>query len=290
MNPRYLLEKLVTGLFYILPHHLISRTVLRLSHSEKRWLSRLLIGAYTRLFTLNMNEALEPSLSAYPSLNALFTRALAPDARPLAEPETMLVSPADGAISEIGHLDNDRLLQAKGYHYSLQALFAGHDELARPFIDGEFATISLSPRDYHRLHMPVAGRLTDMIYIPGRLFSVSPMTTRTIPRIFTRNERLVCLFDSDIGRLALIMVGAINVSAMETVWAGLVTPPPGKTPRLSRYAPPIALERGAEMGRFNMGSTIIVLTEKSRVDWLGDLTPGRSIRMGEGLGSTQALA
>ncbi len=286
MNLRYPLEKLVTGLFYVLPHHLISRVVLRLSHSENRWLSRMLIRGYARLFRLDMNEALEPSLAAYPSLNALFTRALKPEARPLAEPETLMVSPADGAISELGHLQGDQLLQAKGYHYSLRTLFAEHRQLAEPFTDGEFATIYLSPRDYHRLHMPVTARLTDMIYVPGRLFSVSPMTTRTIPRIFTRNERLICLFDSDMGRLGLVMVGAINVSAMETVWAGLVTPPRGKSPRLTRYDPPITLPRGAEMGRFNMGSTIIVLAEKARVEWLPNLSPGRRIRMGEGLATT----
>ncbi len=278
-----ILEKTVTGLFYVLPHHLISRLVLRLSHSRNRWLSQFLIHNYARWFKLDMSEAREPSLANYPSLNALFTRALRPDARPLAQPDTTLVSPADGVLSEYGQIEGERLLQAKGYHYSLTKLFADFHDLAEPFTDGQYATIYLSPRDYHRLHMPLRGKLTDQIYIPGRLFSVSPMTTRNIPEIFTRNERLVCLFDSDIGRLALVMVGAINVSAMETVWAGPVTPTHEKQPRHTRYDGNMQLERGAEMGRFNMGSTIIVLTEKNRLEWLDSLQPGLPIRLGNAL-------
>ena len=278
-----ILEKAITGLFYVLPHHLISRTVLRLSHSNNRWLSRLLIRNYARWFKLDMREALQPSLASYPSLNALFTRALRPDARPLAQPDTTLVSPADGILSEYGRIEGNQLLQAKGYHYSLTKLFADFHDLAAPFTDGQYATIYLSPRDYHRLHMPLRGELTDQIYIPGRLFSVSPMTTRNIPEIFTRNERLICLFDSDIGRIALIMVGAINVSAMETVWAGPVTPSHEKTPNHTHYDDTMRLQRGAEMGRFNMGSTIILLTEKNRIGWLDTLSPGQTIRLGNAL-------
>ena len=285
-----LLERLLTGVFYVLPHHLISRIVLFLSHSKNPWLSKLLIKLYTSIFPLNMSEAEESSQHAYASLNALFTRALRSEARPLADETFTLISPADGVLSEFGSLQGDQLLQAKGYHYSLQKLFADHSELANDFTDGEFATIYLSPRDYHRMHMPITGQLTDMIYIPGRLFSVSPMTTRNIPEIFTRNERLVCVFKTAAGKVALVLVGAINVAAIETVWAGLVTPPRGKVPQHTHYENGIVLKRGIEMGRFNMGSTIIVLTEKDRIQWLDGFTKPAKIQLGNGLAITSGAS
>lgn len=283
-----LIERLLTGLFYVLPHHLISRIVLTLSHSQAPWISKALIRLYTAVFPLNLAEAVEPSKHAYPSLNALFTRALRSDARPIANESFTLISPADGILSEFGTLHGDQLMQAKGYHYSLQKLFAEHAQLSDPFIDGGFATIYLSPRDYHRLHMPITGKLTDMIYIPGRLFSVSPMTTRNIPEIFTRNERLVCVFDTEIGKIALVLVGAINVAAIETVWAGLVTPPRGKVPQHTHYDNGVVLQRGEEMGRFNMGSTVIVLTEKDSVLWLDEYRQSASIQLGNGLAKKTA--
>jgi len=229
-----------------------------------------------------MEEALEPSVSAYPSLNALFTRALRPEARPIATGHC-LISPADGKISEFGRINHDTLLQAKGFYYDLKSLFGGYGDLALPFRNGNFATIYLSPRDYHRMHMPYTGLLTNMLYIPGRLFSVSPTTTKTTPRIFTRNERVVCLFDTDIGRLAVVFVGAINVAAIETVWDGLITPPRAKKTVHSHYTPHVFLERGMEMGRFNMGSTVIVLTEQGCIDF-NNLKQEQKILFGQMLG------
>ena len=277
------MQRLIAGLFYLLPHHLISRIALRLAHAETPWLRNLLVTAYTWKFPLQMQEALDPSISAYRSLNALFTRALRPDARPI-DPGPGVVAPADGRISACGPIKHDSLLQAKGFHYDLNSLFGGFKDLAQTFHNGDFATIYLSPRDYHRMHMPCAGQLTDMIYIPGRLFSVSPATTKTIPRIFTRNERLVCLFDSEAGRLGVVFVGAINVAAMETVWAGLITPPRGKKAIHTRYDPAVILQRGMEIGRFNMGSTVIVLTEQGRIDF-NKLKKEQKVLVGQPLGA-----
>jgi phosphatidylserine decarboxylase len=273
---------LLSGFLYFLPHHLISRTTLRLTRVETPWLRNFLVSAYTWKFPLKMEEASEPSISAYSSLNALFTRSLKAEARPITT-GPCLISPADGKVSEFGPIKHDSLLQAKGFHYDLNSLFGGFTDLALAYRNGSFATIYLSPQDYHRMHMPCTGQLTDMLYIPGRLFSVSPATTKTIPRIFTRNERVVCLFDTEIGRLAVVFVGAINVAAIETVWAGLITPPRAKKPLLTHYDLPIELKRGAEMGRFNMGSTVIVLTEPGRIDF-NKLQTKQEILFGQVLG------
>ncbi|CAG0910962.1 unnamed protein product, partial [Cyprideis torosa] len=264
---------------------LISRQLFALSRVEKPWLSQTLIRWYAKQFKVDVSQALETDLTRYPSLNAFFTRALKPEARPVDPTENAFVSPADGVLSETGPIDKKSLIQAKGSHYNLDELLGGHTELAAPFIDGDFATVYLSPRDYHRLHMPCDATLTEMIYVPGRLFSVSLMTTRHIPRIFTRNERVVCLFDTPHGRLGLVLVGAINVAAIETVWAGLITPPQKKTVTLTRYDEPTAFKCGAEMGRFNMGSTIVVLTEKDAVFWADTARPGTSVNMGQKLGT-----
>ncbi len=278
-----LLELLATGLIFILPQHWISRLTYQLVRIETPAIKNAIIRLYTTLFKLNMSEAVEPDPLAYPSMNALFTRALRAEARPLPDDPDMLVSPADGVISEFGSIANTLMIQAKGHYYSHDLLLGSNAELSRPFNDGLFATIYLSPRDYHRFHMPFSGRLTDMIYIPGRLHSVSLMTTRTIPEIFTRNERVVCFFDTDAGRMAVVLVGAINVAAIETVWAGLITPPRGKEIHHTHYDESIELKRGEELGRFNMGSTVIVLLEGDRWEWLDGLETYSDIRMGEGL-------
>ncbi len=275
--------RIVAGLFFLLPHHLISRITLRLTRSEIPWLRNLLVSAYTWKFPLKMEDALEPSISAYRSLNALFTRALRPAARPIAT-GPCLVSPADGKISEFGPIKHDSLLQAKGFYYDLNSLFGGFTDLALAFRNGDFATVYLSPRNYHRMHMPYTGQLTDMLYVPGRLFSVSPATTKTTPKIFTRNERVLCLFNTEIGRLAVIFVGAINVAAIETVWDGVITPPRAKKPIHTHYNPPIMLERGMEMGRFNMGSTVIVLTEREKVSF-NNLQIEQRVLFGQELGT-----
>ncbi|MGM0517435.1 MAG: archaetidylserine decarboxylase, partial [Pseudomonadota bacterium] len=247
----------------ILPHHLISGLVFRVTRWRAPWTSWL-IRRFARTFGVDLSEAAESDPSAYPTFNAFFTRALAEGARPLDGDETTWVSPVDGRISQIGHVQSGNLLQAKGHDYTVLELLGGDEELAAEFADGSFATLYLSPGDYHRIHMPVTGRLTDMIHVPGRLFSVNTGTVAEIPRLFARNERLVCRFETEAGPMAMVLVGAINVSAIETVWAGLVTPSPQR--QIGRWVYreddglSIRLARGAEMGRFNMGSTVIVLT------------------------------
>ncbi len=274
--------KLNNALFYVLPHHLLSRLGYFVSRIEIPWIKNLLIRGYLGLFDLNMAEAREPNPYAYPSLNALFTRALKPEARPIDPHPDALLSSADGILSEFGDIRAGRLLQAKGLDYAIDALLGGDRTLSEPFHTGQFHTLYLSPRDYHRVHMPLTGDLTDMIYVPGRLFSVSPMTTRSIPNLFTRNERVVAFFDTNHGRMALVLVGAINVAAIETVWAGLITPPPGKQTTRTHYAQPLRLQAGEEMGRFNMGSTVIVVTAQ-HFAWESRLQPGIKTKVGAAL-------
>ena len=276
------MQKLLAAFFTILPHHFISRIVFWLSRVQKRWFKNLLINNYARHFKIDMRDALEPSLAAYPSMNAFFTRALKPDARPLAAGDD-LVSPVDGTISQIGKIDDGELFQAKGHHYSLVKLLGGDATLSKPFEEGGFATIYLSPRDYHRIHMPLDGTLTDMIYVPGRLFSVAPFSVNHVAGLFARNERVVCLFDTAYGKLAVILVGAISVAAIGTTWAGLITPPPGKNIRAIHYEDNILLKRGMEMGRFNMGSTVILLTENNAPEWLPELKAEQKVKMGQAL-------
>lgn len=286
-TPRYWYEKALTGLLYIIPHHAISRLLFNLSRVENPQVSSRLIKFYTGLFSLNMKEAVVEDPLAYPSLNALFTRALKPEARPIADGQATLVSPADGVLSEFGDIENGQLIQAKGHHYSLDSLFAGETELAQRFTGGSFATVYLSPRDYHRVHMPLAGSLESMLYVPGRLFSVSLMTTRHIPNIFARNERVIAVFNTEFGLMAQVLVGAINVAAIETTWAGLVTPPQKKTHESTQYDNSLTFERGEEMGRFNMGSTVVLLTEKPLQVNSDIVTSGMNINLGEKIGVMQ---
>ena len=271
---------------YLLPHHALSRLMLRLTRVRTPWVKNLIINRMRHHFRIDISDAVETDPCAYPSFNAFFTRALQPGARPLADGDATLVSPVDGTVSQAGRIEVNRLLQAKGQRFSLEELLGGDRDLARSFADGDFATLYLSPRDYHRIHMPLAGRLLKTTYVPGRLFSVAPYTVRSVPRLFARNERLVCLFDTPAGPMAMILVGALFVACIETVWAGVVTPPHGHR-ILTRPAPDnpaVELARGAEMGRFNMGSTVILLFPPGRIDWSADLDAGRHLRMGEALG------
>ena len=262
---------------YVLPHHAISRVVYRLTRVESKWVQSV-ICKFISVFKVDMSEAVQPDPSAYKTFNAFFTRSLKPELRPLATETNVLASPVDGAISQVAAIREGRIIQAKNFDYSVLELLGGDAERAKPFLNGQFATIYLSPRDYHRIHMPVAGKLIEQVYVPGRLFSVAAHTARTIPRLFARNERVAAIFDTEFGKMALVLVGAINVAAIETVWAGLITPPPTQGIRVDHY-PEIALAKGEEMGRFNMGSTVIVLLEKSTWDW-GAVTANQTVRMG----------
>ncbi len=246
--------------FYVLPHHAISGLIFYLARIEWAPVKNLLLKIYLSLHEVNMSEAVEENPYAYRHLNAFFTRALKADARPLDQTENSLCCPVDGRVSQAMEIKNGRVFQAKNHDYSLLELVGGIDELAQPFHNGRFATIYLSPRDYHRIHMPMDGRLTDMVYVPGRLFSVAPHTVNTVPRLFARNERLVCRFETEFGPVIMILVGAVNVSAIDTVWAGSVTPPSKRKVIHTRYENvDISLKKGAEMGRFNLGSTVVLL-------------------------------
>ncbi len=254
--------------FYLLPHHLLSAIIYRLARVKWVPFKNFSLRVYLSLHDVNMTEAVEENPYAYPTLNAFFTRALKADARQIEGDDSVLVSPVDGTVSQARAIENGRIFQAKGHDYSLLELVGGIDELAQPFQNGSFATIYLSPRDYHRIHMPCDGRLTDMVYVPGRLFSVAPHTVNTVPRLFARNERLVCQFETEQGPMALIMVGAVNVSAMDTVWSGPVTPPSKRHIEHRQYGDiDISLKKGIEMGRFNLGSTVVLLfNDKISVD------------------------
>jgi len=273
-------DELFARMQYPLPHHLISRGVGKLAESRTPWLKDWAIRRFIRTFDVDMSQALESDPGAYACFNDFFTRALTPDARPIGEG---IVSPADGTLSQFGALDNGTLVQAKGHTYSLTALLGGDTHRAAPFRDGHFATIYLSPRDYHRVHMPVTGTLREMIYVPGRLFSVNQATANHVPGLFVRNERLVCLFDTEHGPLAMVLVGAMIVAAIETVWAGQVTPLSGRV-QTTRFDEPIVIEKGQEMGRFKLGSTVVMCFGDD-VAFRDVCTDGLVVSMGQSLAS-----
>ena len=280
-------DRLNTLALRVLPQHLLARGMYHLARCRWRPLSRLLIRFVTRRYGVDLDEAAQPDPESYSSFNAFFTRELRPGVRPLAPDPDALACPADGRISQAGTIHAGRLMQAKDHDYSLQALLAGDLALAEEFENGHFATIYLSPRDYHRVHMPLDGTLRRMDFVPGELYSVSDATTVLVPGLFARNERVICLFDTPVGPLAVILVGAIFVGSIETVWAGEVRAP-GKAPTRWTYAGNQAttLNKGAELGRFNMGSTVILLLPHGTVTWQG-LVPGQAVRLGERIGTLQ---
>ena len=278
-------EKLFAAIQYILPHHLISRSMHYLVDCRIRWVKDSLIRWAIDHYHVNMDEAQRPRAQDYCHFNDFFTRALKDGARPLPDDNSLVVSPADGTISQIGDINDGRIFQAKGHDYSLVALLGGDLALAERFMGGKFATIYLSPKDYHRVHIPAAGELEQMIHVPGRLFSVNQSTAETVPNLFARNERVVTVFATQYGPMAVIMVGAINVASIETVWAGQVTPQRGHvaTTTYGKASQPVQLARGEEMGRFKLGSTAIVLFGKEQVEWLTHWQAGQTIRLGEAL-------
>ncbi|MDP6414463.1 MAG: archaetidylserine decarboxylase [Gammaproteobacteria bacterium] len=274
---------------YLLPQHALSRFVALFA--EGSFLKNALIKTFIRRYRVDLSEALISDPAEFASFNAFFTRELKPGARPIEDAGDSFVCPADGTISQLGNISNDQLLQAKGRHYSVVDLLGGDTELAAQFLDGSFATVYLSPRDYHRVHMPLAGRLDRMVYIPGKLFSVNAQTTAAVPNLFARNERVVCLFQSDAGPMALILVGAMIVAGIETVWSGQVCPDlKNRTVRESSYtdhSPPIELPTGAEMGRFKLGSTVIALFGPGAADLDSTLMPEAAVRMGQAMGTVR---
>ncbi len=280
-----MLGKWLVPLFSLLPQHGISRVIHALARSRWRPWKNLLIRRFTRAFNVNLTEAANAGADTYESFNAFFTRALTPGVRPIDETPGVVVSPVDGHVSEAGTITAGRLIQAKGRDYGVTELLGGDTAIAEPFVDGRFATVYLSPRDYHRIHMPVAGTLERMLHVPGRLFGVSRPLVRHVPGLFARNERVVALFDTEFGPMALVLVGAIGVGSIETVWAGEVTPPRGQRIRSWDYRhAPLSLAAGEEMGRFNMGSTVIVLFADRAVEWDEALAAEQPVQMGRAIG------
>jgi len=278
-----ILDRLSTNLLRILPQHLLAAGMYRIARSTRPWLKNLLISQISQRYGVNMAEAAQPELSTYPSFNAFFTRALKPNARPVAE--GMLVSPADGRISQSGDIRGASLLQAKGHDFDLLALLAGDKTKAVQFHDGLFSTIYLSPKDYHRVHMPYPGRLQSMVHVPGDLFSVSEATTQLVPGLFARNERVICHFETDIGPMAVILVGAIFVGSMETVWHGEVRSKNAQPTRWVYQGEECRqFQAGEEIGRFNMGSTVILLLPEGSAEWESGLKPGDDVVLGEAIG------
>jgi phosphatidylserine decarboxylase len=276
-------DKLKAWPQYILPAHTLSRLVYFVTRIRIGLFKNLLISIFVRHFKVDMTEAESAKVKDYEHFNAFFTRALKPGCRPIADNPAAIISPVDATVSQFGRIQKDRIIQAKGHDYTLEALFAGDMERAGQYLYGSFITLYLSPRDYHRVHMPVAGKLKEMTYVPGRLFGVYPATVNNIPELFARNERIICHFDSAIGPVAVVMVGAINVGSMETIWHGQVTPPYGREVQQWQYPEKVSsFDRGDEIGRFNMGSTVILLTQVKQA-WSNKLAPGRSVRLGQSL-------
>jgi phosphatidylserine decarboxylase len=282
MNPASLRGRLFVWFQYLLPQHGLSRLVLAATRVRAQWFKNWTIRGFLKLYQVDLAEAAESDPYRYRSFNEFFTRALKPGARPIAEDSDALVSPVDGCVSEAGRIDGDRLLQAKGRDYRLAELLAAQP-WAGGFEGGSFATIYLAPFNYHRVHMPLRGTLLETVYVPGRLFSVNAVTARHVPRLFARNERVLTLFDSSAGRFAVVLVGALNVGSIATVWAGDITPAARRV--ISRVpAAPTTLEKGAELGRFNMGSTVILLFEPHRARWAPEVRAGREVKLGRSLG------
>ncbi|MGD2128878.1 MAG: archaetidylserine decarboxylase [Lysobacterales bacterium] len=279
-----LIDKLLAAVQHLLPHHFLSALVYRLMRIRLTPVKNLEIAVLGTLFRIDWSEARHQEYSDYATFNDFFTRELADGARPVDPDPLSFVSPADGRISQCGRITNDRILQAKGHHYTIRSLLA-NDPASAEFMNGFFHTVYLSPRDYHRVHMPFAGHLQRTIHVPGRVYSVSPGTVRSVPDLFARNERVVSLFETSHGPMALVLVGAMLVSSMETAWSGVVTPPRArKVVHLDWSRRDIRLDKGQEMGRFNMGSTVIVLWPPAAVSSLEAFETADPVIMGQKLG------
>lgn len=271
---------------YLLPKHLLSRFIYHFMRIRVRWVKNLVIKSFMRGYAINMREAAEPDALAYPSFNAFFTRALASGARTVDNSEDGLASPVDGTVSQCGPLEGDAVIQAKGQYYSVLELLGGDSAAAARYRGGQFACIYLAPYNYHRMHMPVAGRVLKTLYVPGELFSVNAATARAVPRLFSRNERVVCEFETVAGHHAFVMVGALFVGSIETTWNGEINPPP--RPKAIRSLPSgtgLEVAKGEEIGRFNMGSTVVMLFEPGRISFDPALAPGATLRMGQRIGT-----
>jgi phosphatidylserine decarboxylase len=283
-------DRLFVATQHAIPQHFLSRLVYRLTRSRLPGVKNALIKSFMRGFSPDMSDAMQRDPLAYASFNEFFTRALRPGARPIDPNDSVLISPVDGAISQIGRLDGSQIMQAKGHSYSLEALLdygSSQSNWASRFTDGCFATLYLAPFNYHRIHMPLGGTLRAAWYVPGQLFSVNAVTAAAVPGLFARNERVVCIFEDGPRSFAMVLVGALFVGSMETVWHGEITPRNPRRPLelpLDTTRAPLHLEKGEEMGRFNMGSTVILITAPDMIDWLPNMKAGDSVYVGQPLG------
>lgn len=271
---------------YIVPQHFLSRIMGKLAESKIRWWKNFMILSFVKYFKVDMNEALQTDPRAYACFNDFFTRAINPEFRPIAAENNNIISPADGFICEIGIIKKNKILQAKNHDYDLTAFLGGENDLAEKFYNGSFVTIYLAPKNYHRVHMPCAGTLKSMIFVPGNLFSVSQLTVQNVPNLFAQNERVINLFETQFGPMVVTLVGAMIVGSMETVWAGTVKSK--QRNQIQKWEYPndsIQLAAGDEMGRFKMGSTVIVLFPENKVTW-NLFPPLQEIQMGQMLGVT----
>ena len=275
------LDKLRVLPQYFIPQRFLTSLVYRITRCEIPWFKNNLIKLFISVFDVDMSLAKNPDPESYSSFNTFFTRGLSPEARPITLDEKIILSPVDGAISQIGNIQNNTIIQAKGKSYTLKHLLV-EDELVNMFSGGTFATLYLAPRDYHRIHMPVSGQLSRMIYVPGKLFAVNSHSVRVVDAVFAKNERVINIFDTDIGPMAVVMIGALNVGSMETVWSGQITPAKNRIINDTQFSDnDIKLEQGQEMGRFNMGSTVILLLPQNVIQWSADMVADKTIVMGE---------
>lgn len=267
---------------YISPQHMISRAAGKVASTKIEPIKNNFIEWFVDKYQVDMSEAAEQDPTAFACFNDFFTRELKAGARPINEDKQVLCSPVDGAVSQLGKIKQGQIFQAKGQSFNVNELLGGDPETAKPFIDGDFATIYLSPKDYHRIHMPITGTLRKMVYIPGKLFSVNPVTAQKVPNLFARNERVVAIFDTEIGPIAMVLVGAMIVASIETTWAGLVAPMRKNVVSFD-YAgkEPVTIEKGQEMGRFKLGSTVVLCVPPGKIDFVKSLTAESPVRMGE---------
>lgn len=278
------LDYLKTWPLFLLPQHFLSSLMHRFMRIKHKGFKNLQISQFIKLFQVNMAEAVQQDINDFEDFNHFFTRALKPEARSDNTLDNELCCPVDGAVSELGDIEDDRLIQAKGHYFRLDELLAGNQALTDTFRNGKFATIYLSPKDYHRIHMPVAGSLNEMIHVPGQLFGVNNASVKAIPRLFARNERVINIFSTTAGTMALIQVGAIFVSSIETTWHGVVTPPRSQQVQRWQYQNQEPLAKAQEMGRFNMGSTVILLFSQNAVEWDSALKANDPVQLGQLLG------
>jgi phosphatidylserine decarboxylase len=269
---------------YLLPQHFLSRLSGKIAECRWKWWKNWVIKTFIKHYHVDMSIAQQENIEDYPHFNSFFTRHLKPEARPISKEPDAIVSPVDGNISQIGQIQEDSLIQAKGFSFSLKGLLGGAPRIAQLFENGHFATIYLAPKDYHRVHMPLQGNLRQTIYVPGKLFSVNPLTTQYVPELFSRNERLVCLFDTEIGPMAVILIGAMLVASINTVWQETLN---STIVTNTLPAHPIILEQGAELGHFKLGSTVIVLFPKEAMEWLPSFKENSVVQMGQLFGYKQ---